>query len=105
MDEEKMLQWKQIIETCEESGLPVKRWCKENQISSPSYYYWKKRIFPANEVSTNDTAFVEVPFEPVQEEKMHVISLDVKWNAMQFQISSKEEADLAAYLIGKLHYL
>ena len=44
MHEEKAMLWQQRIQTCMSSGLSVKQWCKENHVSSPSFYYWKNRL-------------------------------------------------------------
>ena len=44
MDEEKAMLWQQRIQECLSSGLSVKRWCKENHVSSPTFYYWKNRL-------------------------------------------------------------
>ena len=30
----RLSQWKQIIQNCRDSGLPVKRWCDENNIQN-----------------------------------------------------------------------
>ena len=43
-DNVRLSQWKQIIQNCRDSGLPVKRWCDENNISEPSYYYYLKKF-------------------------------------------------------------
>lgn len=44
------------------SGLSVKRWCKENHVSSPSFYYWKKRLEKKQSETSEETmpVFVEV---------------------------------------------
>ena len=44
MHEEKAMLWQQRIQACMSSGLSVKQWCKENHVSSPSFYYWKNRL-------------------------------------------------------------
>ncbi len=36
--------WRQIIKRYNESGLPVKKWCEENQVSATQYYYWLRVI-------------------------------------------------------------
>ena len=33
-------EWKQKIIECRNSGLPVIRWCKENNVKENRYYYW-----------------------------------------------------------------
>ena len=44
MDEENILLWKQRIQNCLASNLPVKTWCNQNHIAPPTFYYWKKRL-------------------------------------------------------------
>ena len=36
--------WKQLISECQASGMSVCSWCKENNVSEPSYYYYLKRL-------------------------------------------------------------
>jgi len=36
--------WKKLISDCQASGMSVCSWCKLNNISVPSYYYYLKRI-------------------------------------------------------------
>jgi hypothetical protein len=42
--EYRLKNWTQMISECNQSGLTVKAWCKENNIKTTSYYYWLKRI-------------------------------------------------------------
>lgn len=37
-------QWRGIIKAFNESGLTVRQWCEENQISPAKYYYWLRVI-------------------------------------------------------------
>ena len=43
-DNARLNHWKQIIQECRNSGLPVKTWCHQNDVSQPSYYYYLKKI-------------------------------------------------------------
>lgn len=43
---DKKLEWEEKIRKQKESGLSVERWCRENQISPHTFYYWKDRLFP-----------------------------------------------------------
>ena len=36
--------WAGIIEQCQNSGKPIKSWCKEAGISSSKYYYWRRKL-------------------------------------------------------------
>ncbi len=37
-------EWKDRISEQRTSGLTIKQWCKERQISTQQFYYWKKRV-------------------------------------------------------------
>lgn len=36
--------WREIIKRHTQSGLPVRQWCEENQVSATQYYYWLRVI-------------------------------------------------------------
>jgi transposase-like protein len=36
--------WQTMIQERTESGLSIKAWCANNQVSEASYYYWLKTI-------------------------------------------------------------
>jgi hypothetical protein len=38
--------WKEKIEQQRHSGLPIARWCKENNITIGRFYYWREKFFP-----------------------------------------------------------
>lgn len=40
----RLKQWEQLINQCAESGMTVKSWCAENNISKDAYYYWLKLV-------------------------------------------------------------
>ena len=41
MDEEKVTLWKQRMTSFQSSGLSIKKWCRENHIAPPTFYYWR----------------------------------------------------------------
>ena len=43
-DDIKTKQWIERIKECRESGLPVRRWCKQNNICEQTYYCWLKKL-------------------------------------------------------------
>ena len=100
MDEEKVTLWKQRMTSFQSSGLSIKKWCRENHIEPPTFYYWRSRL--ENEIVTNQPTFVEVK----QIEKTIVATqahhIAMSWKELHFEIASKEEADLAAYFIRQL---
>ena len=38
-------EWATRISSCRSSGLTVKQWCSEHQISPQTYYRWRRRLF------------------------------------------------------------
>lgn len=53
-DVSKEQQWRERIDTCINSGMSIKGWCKANQVSSYQYHYWKKK-FKAEQDSKKHT--------------------------------------------------
>lgn len=39
--------WSQRIADCRSSGMTVRAWCREQDLSEKAYYYWQHRIFKA----------------------------------------------------------
>ena len=37
-------QWKRLIAECQNSGLPVRRWCEQNGFREQTYYYYLKKL-------------------------------------------------------------
>lgn len=56
--------WRDIINRCRASGLPVKKWCTENNIPVSSYKYWNTRL---KKSEGKDVEWAEVSM-PVTEE-------------------------------------
>jgi transposase-like protein len=40
----RLKQWRQIIQSCQTSGMTVVAWCSQNNVNTKSYYYWLRRI-------------------------------------------------------------
>lgn len=43
-DDIKTRQWVERIKECRESGLPVRKWCRQNNICEQTYYCWLKKL-------------------------------------------------------------
>lgn len=57
--QENMAVWVARIKACRASDMTVGQWCKENGVSTPTFYRWQRRIF---EIATkqNEPHFAEV---------------------------------------------
>lgn len=58
---EKKLEWETKIRQQRESGLSIDRWCRQNQVTSCSFYYWKNRLQPKAELSRS--CFTKLPID------------------------------------------
>ena len=69
-------EWKQIIIECRNSGQPVIRWCKENNVKENRYYYWLNVIrnealvkrHHKNDSSQSMTVFAQVNTQAIASE-------------------------------------
>ena len=53
--------WVKRITECRSSGKSVRAWCRENEISEKTYYYWQRRLYQQM-ISTAETVrFAEIP--------------------------------------------
>ena len=40
----RMEKWIPLIKECQDSGISVKTWCRQNGLSESAYYYWLNKI-------------------------------------------------------------
>lgn len=40
----RLQQWRQIIRQCQQSGLSNRDYCKQNEISEKTFYYWLRKL-------------------------------------------------------------
>lgn len=58
--------WKEYLLNQKNSGLSVRTWCSENQISQPQFYYWKRKL---SQKTSAQPKFTEICFADQQTEK------------------------------------
>jgi len=67
--------WQTMIQERTESGLSIKTWCTNNQVSEASYYYWLKTIredalVRAGSLAiTGCTEFAEIKAKPTETQR------------------------------------
>ena len=59
ISEEKKIEWETKIRQQRESGLSIEQWCRQNQITPCSFYYWRDRLFPKTQLTRS--CFTELP--------------------------------------------
>ena len=55
--------WAERITECRGSGLSVREWCRGNEISEKTYYYWQKKLYQQVISTAEEVSFAEVPRE------------------------------------------
>ncbi len=66
-NEQNLIKWTPIIQKCRNSGIGVRPWCRENNVSEKQFYYWERRIKGKDyenlkeTKSQNQANFVELP--------------------------------------------
>lgn len=70
----RMQKWMTIIDECSKSELSVKTWCRQNDISEQSYYYWLKKIRTqaVQKVSNKEISFSPIPIQNVMRTSMMI---------------------------------
>ena len=53
--------WAERIAECRSSGKGVRAWCRENEISEKTYYYWQRRLYQQLVSTTETVSFAEIP--------------------------------------------
>ena len=43
----KLQEWAAQIQNCRSSGLPVRVWCRQEEINASTYYRWKRELITA----------------------------------------------------------
>ena len=42
---QKLGEWAERVTACRNSGLSVRAWCQENEVSEQTYYRWQRRLY------------------------------------------------------------
>ena len=58
LSEEKKQHWREQFQKQRDSGLSIKQWCYENQITEHAFYYWRARLLPKPTLSRSQ--FTEI---------------------------------------------
>ena len=55
--------WAKRMAECRGSGMSVRAWCRENEISEKTYYYWQRRLYQQMVSTVEAVNFAEIPQE------------------------------------------
>ena len=43
----RLREWAEAIQNCRSSGLPVRAWCRQEEINASTYYRWERELLTA----------------------------------------------------------
>lgn len=86
---EKVSQWAERISACRNSELTVAQWCKENGVSTQTYYKWQRRLFHMAQAQ-QASQFVEVT--PLQTTRPGNVAVTVRIGGNEADIHSGADA-------------
>ena len=87
-DNVRLNQWQRIILECWSSKLLVKKWCRQNNVSEPSYYCYLKKIRQSIlEEDGGSQSFVPIVLKDESVKKdpelIEIIKGDIKDNSLE----------------------
>ena len=70
--------WQMVLETFKSSGLSVRQFCKQEGLSEPSFYSWRKRLSAHQNPDTHkeppqSDSFIQVSIPPVKSGALELI--------------------------------
>lgn len=65
ISEEKQLKWKSLIEKQRQSGVPIEKWCLQNEVNPHTFQYWKTKLFPRQLQKSSFTELKPKSPEPI----------------------------------------
>lgn len=94
-------QWIERIKECRKSGLPVRRWCRQNNICEQTYYCWlrKLRKMAIESGAVKAPSFVSVDQSTLDKQNIVITKGDV---LIEFPFQKLKEQDIGFYTKDRL---
>ena len=98
-DDIKTKQWIERIKECRESGLPVRRWCKQNNICEQTYYCWLKKL----RKMAIETGAVQAPsFVPIDQSLLDKQNIIITKGDVRIEFPCDTDIGTVTNIIGAL---
>ena len=95
----KTKQWMQRIKECRESGLSVRKWCRQNNLCEQTYYNWLKKLRTLAVESGALPAQTFVSLDQVDKEKENII---ITRGSIRIELPSDTDIETITRMIGAL---
>lgn len=98
-DDIKTKQWVERIKACRESGLPVRKWCKQNNICEQTYYCWLKKL----RKMAIETGAVQAPsFVPIDQSLLDKQNIIITKGDVRIEFPCDTDIGTVTNIIGAL---
>jgi len=103
--EANLVLWKDRVANCRSSGLPVREWCKQNQVARQTYYHWEKellkkigeQLLASKEIEQSDaTVFAEIPGQVLIADSESSVVATLKLKNAELKVYSGADAAIVA---------
>lgn len=105
MKQEIISLWQERIADKKASGLKLEEWCAQNQLTTHSYYYWRRKILDLNGDGGDAPLFVEIPTDTADDQKVAFGTVRIEWKELSIHVTDMQSVDLAAELLARLQKL
>ncbi len=111
--------WRPIVQKCRTSGMTVKAWCKENNVSEQQFFYWQRRLreelctsiqIPKNEHKEHQpTIFAPIPVRNHHKETLQSASfipdLVISIGDYRLELKNQTSPELLEALLKVIHHV
>ena len=95
----KTKQWMKTIKECRENVLPVKTWCKQNNVCEQTYYKWLKKL----RTMAVESGAVSVPtFVPIDQSNLKKENIVITKGDVRIEFSCHTDIKTITNIIGAL---
>ena len=99
---QRMSVWAERISSCRNSGMTVREWCNENQLSQKTYYYWQRRLFKI--ATEQQRTFAEVTPEIIDSKPNIAITVRFVSGRMEADIYSGADTETISTVLNQMKY-
>ena len=98
--------WAEAIRDCRSSGLSVKQWCREREITTATYYRWERELLAVanTEINTAKDAaitFVELPTAQ-QQRNVSERAATIRLGSVSIEIYNEVSPELLKVMLSTL---
>ena len=98
--------WSAAIRECRSSGLSVKQWCKQREVTPTTYYRWERELLALSKTEKSNTGeavtFVELPSPKREMQNVSERVATIRINDASIDIYAGMQTELLKALVETL---